>query len=388
MPRLFRHQGRTSLAVVLGLVTVLSACASSAPGTPKPAAPTIASSPTPTPVPTPGSDGRLANLEIAAIYSGRPPDLTGYDPSRLRTLVVTGDVVPARVTNELIVHGGNFTKPWDAIRPTLQSGDVTLINLGDPLLRTCPVSTVGFTFCGDARTIAPMIQAGVNPVVNVANNHIGNYGQQGIDETVHSLQASGVSVSGFANIAVKDIRGVRFVFIGMDFVAHKPTHADLQALIAQARTMGDVVVAQIHAGHEYETYPEAGLSEDPKALDRLAIDSGADLVVGNFPHCAEGSEVYHGKFIAYAQGNFLFDQDWSIGTQESVVGRYYFYDQQLIGVQYVPVRVVNQTTPTPLDPTTGEGRKILDRLTRSSQEIAGLRTPFFPDLSDEVNACT
>ena len=123
-------------------------------------------------------------------------------------------------------------------------------------------------------------------------------------------------------------------------------------------------------------------------MARAKIDDGADIVIGNFPHCAEGSEVYRGKLISYAQGNFLFDQDWSVGTQESVVGRYYFLGNRLVGVQYVPMRVVGQVVPTPLDPASGEGRQILDRLARSSREIYGLQPPFYPDLSNEVNACT
>jgi len=379
---------RLSLAGVIAFAVTSTGCAPSSQTKPAASGKVLAATATAPSVPTPGSDGRLPNLETAAIYSGLPPDLSGYDPSHIRVLVATGDVVPARVTNALISHSGNFSKPWMTIAPELRSGDITLFNLGDPQLSSCPINTEGSTFCGDARNLAPMLASGVNDVVNVANNHIGNYGQQGIDETVQHLTADGAAVSGFDNIAVKDIRGVRFVFVGLDFVAHKPTHDDLKALIAKARTMGDVVVAQIHGGHEYETYPEAGLSEDPKVLDKLAIDDGADIVIGNFPHCAEGSEVYKGKLIAYAGGNFLFDQNWSIGTQESVLGRYYFYDTHLIGVQYIPLHVVGQTTPTPLASTSGEGRKILDRLVRSSQEIAGLRQPFFPDLSDGNNACT
>jgi Bacterial capsule synthesis protein PGA_cap len=377
------------LAAALTMIAALASCSSVSLSSGSLAAQArVSSGPTPSRLQTPGTDGLLPNFEATTIYSGQPPNLAGYDPSRLRVIVATGDLVPARVTNYLIVHSGNFTRPWLGIRPALQSADVTLFNLGDPQLDHCPPTTTGLQFCGDVRNLAPMLASGVNDVVNIANNHIGNYGQAGIDETVQHLNSAGVAVSGFENIAIKNIRGIKFAFVGLDFVSRKPSHSDLAALIAKARSEADVVVAQIHAGKEYETYPQQGLSEDPKILDKLAIDDGADLVIGNFPHCAEGSEIYKGHLISYAQGNFLFDQDWSIGTQESVLGRYYFYDKQLVGVQFTPLRVVGQTTPTSLDPKSGEGRKILDRLIRSSQEIAGQRTPYYPDLSDGNNACT
>ena len=349
----------------------------------------LAPTPSPYPTPTPGADGRLPALEIPAIYSGSAPDLRGYDPTKLRVVVATGDFVPARVSTALMRQHNSFVPLWGPVTATLKSGDITVLNVGDAITTTCPTATTGSTFCGDTRILAPMMAASAPSVVaNVANNHITNFGQQGLDETIANLSNAGAHVSGFDQIPVINVRGVRFAFVGIDFVAHRITLDHMKLLIDTARSQADVVVAQIHGGKEYETYPQAGLSQDPKVLDHVAIDDGADIVIGNFPHCAEGSEIYKGKMIAYAQGNFLFDQDWSIGTQESVVGRYYFYGTQLVAVQYVPLRVVGQTTPTPLDPATGEGRKILDRIARSSREIAGLQAPFYPDLSDGNNACT
>ena len=78
---------------------------------------------------------------------------------------------------------------WKNIAPILQSGDVTVINLESPLLSDCPIVNDGFTFCGDARHIEGLVYAGVD-VATLANNHIGNYGKNGIDETVKLLRSS------------------------------------------------------------------------------------------------------------------------------------------------------------------------------------------------------
>jgi poly-gamma-glutamate capsule biosynthesis protein CapA/YwtB (metallophosphatase superfamily) len=85
--------------------------------------------------------------------------------------------------------------------------------------------------------------------------------------------------------------------------------------------------------------------------------------------------MYRGHLITYAHGNFIFDQNWSVGTQEGVIGRYWFDGTRLVGVQYIPVRINADVQPRPLDPATGEGRAILDRMLRSSRELEGLSKP-------------
>ncbi|HZS13468.1 MAG TPA: CapA family protein [Candidatus Dormibacteraeota bacterium] len=338
-------------------------------------------SPTPTATPTP-----LPDVVPLSIYSGAPPNLSGVDPSQLRLLVVTGDVIPARETGHLIRVRGDWTYPLAATKDILQSGDVTFVNLESPLLPSCPDVVTGFTFCADARFAAAMQGAGVD-VVNVANNHSTNEGQSGLDQTVSVVQSHGMMVSGFSRIAVMDVRGLRFAFVGMNLVGSKLDPAQLQSLITKARSEADVVVVQFHWGREYETYPfsAAGIApDDPKVVGRLAVDDGADIVIGNHPHCVQGSEMYKGHLITYAHGNFIFDQNWSVGTQEGVIGKYWFAGTRLVGVQYVPVRINADVQPRPLDPATGEGAQILGRMLRSTQELAGMSKPILdgPGIDD------
>jgi len=81
------------------------------------------------------------------------------------------------------------------------------------------------------------------------------------------------------------------------------------------------------------------------AKELVAADKTADLVIGNHPHWAQGVELYKGKFIAYAHGNFVFDQMWSLQTREGVVGTYTFYGKKLIAVRYRPVLIENYAQP-------------------------------------------
>ena len=85
--------------------------------------------------------------------------------------------------------------------------------------------------------------------------------------------------------------------------------------VAAARKAGaEVVIVFPHWGTEYDPTPFAG----QQALARAAIDAGADMVIGNHAHWAGAMEVYKGKPIWYALGNFVFDQTWSIPTMEGI----------------------------------------------------------------------
>jgi hypothetical protein len=177
-------------SILGGLCGLLVACSSSPPGGPTPsgstpigsAAPSASALPTapPTPVPTPTP---LPDVQPLAIYSGVAPSFPGVDASRLRLMVVTGDMIPARETGHLIRVRGDWTYPLAATRDILASGDVTFVNLESPLLPSCPDVVTGFSFCADARFAAALQGAGVK-VVNVANNHSTNQGQSGLDQTV------------------------------------------------------------------------------------------------------------------------------------------------------------------------------------------------------------
>ena len=365
---------------------LLTACSSSSPpvqpaasSSPVAAAPTLL--PTPTATPTP-----LPDVQPLSIYTGQPPSFPGIDASRLRLMVVTGDMIPARESGHAIRLRGDWNYPLAATRDILAGGDVTFANLESPLLPSCPDIVTGFTFCADARFAAALQNAAVR-VVNVANNHSTNQGQSGLDQTVQVLQAHAMQVTGFSRVVTVDVRGLRFGFVGMNLVGSKLDPAAMQELIAKARAESDVVVIQFHWGREYETYPQpaAGIApDDPKQVGRLAVDAGADIVIGNHPHCVQGSEVYKGHLITYAHGNFIFDQHWSVGTQQGVIGKYWFDGTRLVGVQYVPVRINGDEQPRPLDPAAGEGRTILSRMLRSTQELAGMSTPILdgPGIND------
>jgi poly-gamma-glutamate synthesis protein (capsule biosynthesis protein) len=143
--------------------------------------------------------------------------------------------------------------------------------------------------------------------------------------------------------------------------------------IAAAAGQADVVVAALHWGAEYVTIPQAApgiASDNPVEIAHLAVDSGADLVVGNHPHWVQGLEVYKDKLIVYSHGNFILDQMWSRETTIGVVGRYTFYDTKLVEAEFLPVIIEDYARPRPLEGT--EAQAVLEGMRQASVALRDL----------------
>jgi hypothetical protein len=100
--------------------------------------------------------------------------------------------------------------------------------------------------------------------------------------------------------------------------------------------------------------------EYQKLFAREAIDSGADLVFGHGTHAVQGVEVYRGKPILYALGHSAFDQPGYEKSTDGLVARVVVEDGRIARVSFVPVTRDEQNNVLLLDPSTGEGARLLD----------------------------
>lgn len=294
---------------------------------------------------------------FSQLWATDPKSVATMSAERVRTLIVTGDVLPARDVNAHVRELGDFTWPWLHTAERLRQADITYINLETPLVADCPTRREGMVFCGDLRHIEGLQFAGVD-VVNLANNHMGNFNQSGVDTTVQALNAAGLATPGVHDPVYVEVRGQKWAFLGYNEVDQQVgiqlSESELiRQQVTTARAQADIVIVQFHWGVEYRYNPTAHQQQ----LAQLAIDAGADLVIGNHPHWFQPIEFYKGKLITYSHGNFIFDQMWSRETREGLVGKYTFYDTNLVAVEYWPVWIEPHGQPRWLE---GEEK---DRLT-------------------------
>ena len=315
--------------------------------------------------------------DLAAALGGPPPD-----PIVLRA---TGDILPVRCALARMRALGDLSHAFRELGPWLAEADVTVGSL-DAAISDAGVPfecTETFSLMAPAAAADGFQLAGFD-VITVATNHVKDCGQaacgdQAFFDTLANLRSRGIEpVGGGVDLAearapaVLTIKGVRFAFLGYDEIAPyyhaEPgvpgtaplNEAYLREDVAAAAAQADVVIVLPQWGIEYQAEPTLL----QRQLAGAAVASGADLIIGNHPHWVEAAEVIDSAFVAYALGNFVFDQDWSLETQQGVVLEAAFHGAQLKGIEYYPVHIWDEHQPRFADPA--EAQQILDRIWNAS----------------------
>jgi poly-gamma-glutamate synthesis protein (capsule biosynthesis protein) len=361
---------------------------------------------------------RVKSLEAwrlnARLKAVRDPYRPAYDPAKAWTLVAGGDILLDRGVAKTVTidgrgvdfpfNGGTATitgrckdcspRGWDvpytqrtgnagAMRDLLQNADLAIANFENPAPDNFTYHTSGTRFSADPRLIEGLMNAGID-YVSLANNHIGDAYGQGILDTIRNLDDRGIAHSGAGrNLAaahrpaIMKAGGIKVAILGYDTIApgygagaNRPGSAQLSAAAARtdiraARRAGaDVVIVFPHWGTEYNPHPFAG----QQRLARACLDAGADMVIGNHAHWAGAMEVYNGKPIWYALGNFVFDQTWSEPTMEGITLELTFQGKNLEQVRMRPHIILDKAQPNFMDPA-GSGRVVMGQVFGASRGL-------------------
>lgn len=293
---------------------------------------------------------QITLFAMNSIFKYHKPPQTPDNSTRIISdeyvIIATGDVIPARSVNSTMVRKNSFTYPFEKTADFLQSADITAVNLESPLIKNCQVTIEGMVFCGSEKAAEGLVFAGID-VVSLANNHAGDYGLEGIENTKRILEKNHIKVIGVGEAAMLKVRDKTFGFFGFSDIGGKKYRiaqaegGEVEKQVNFLKQQADFVVVFFHWGTEYTANP----TERQKMLAHAAIDAGADLIIGNHPHWVQGAEMYKGKFITYAHGNFIFDQMWSQETREGVIGKYTFDKKDLKSVEFYPIIIENYSQP-------------------------------------------
>ncbi len=254
------------------------------------------------------------------------------------TVVAVGDTM-IDASAAAFVREFGYWYPWEAVAPLLRDSDLTVANLEGPLTRRGkPEIEKQFTFRVPPDSAFAMRRAGIDAVA-LANNHTLDQGRVGLEETVAALRAAGIAFAG-AGMSEREARtparlvrrGVRIAMLSYsntfpeEFWAKGPNpgtafgHADwVGADVRAARKDSDLLIVNFHWGQELSPEPK----EYQVKLARVAVDAGADLVLGTHPHTLQGLERYKGALIFYSLGNFAFGS-YSQKVRDGVLARLTF----------------------------------------------------------------
>jgi poly-gamma-glutamate capsule biosynthesis protein CapA/YwtB (metallophosphatase superfamily) len=350
---------RRLLAVVPGMLVLLAGACTAGPAAPRAAR----------------SAGTGQTAHRAGPVSSRGH--AGAVPGKI-TLAFAGDVNFAGRTARLLKDPATA---FGSIAPVLKSADFTALNLetavtsrGRPQPKTYHFRTTPLAFTA-------LRGAGVD-LVTMANNHVLDYGQTGLADTLAAAKAArfpyvGIGASAAAAWApyVTTINGTRIAVVGVSQVAElasswvatgtRPGEANAinlhrtLAAVRAAKRLAKTVIVFMHWGTEGQACPDSNqLSLAPK----LAA-AGASIIIGAHAHVLQGSGWLGHTFVAYGMGNFLW-WEHSYSTATGVL-ELTLRPRAPLTARFIPA-VVSRT-----------GQPIVDRgasARRAESHYAGLRT--------------
>jgi hypothetical protein len=359
--------------------------------------------------------GRVKRLADWPLSAALPLPAAGdaFDPATTWTLFAGGDILLDRGVYQTVkLRGKGVDFPFDggsaeiasryccstfgwelprtqrtgnagAVRALIEGADLAIANFENPAPDRPRYHTSGTVFSADPALIAGLANAGID-FVSLANNHIRDAGGPGVLQTIANLDRNGIASSGSGkDLATArqpglfKVNGMTVAILAYDAIASgyhaTATRIGSAPLVASyvrqdvksARAAGaDLVIVFPHWGTEYRSKPFAAQQK----LARLIIDAGADMVIGNHAHWAAAMEVYQGKPIWYALGNFVFDQTWSEPTMEGITLELTFRGATLTQVRIRPHIILDKAQPNFLDPA-GDGRVVMGQVYAASKGL-------------------
>lgn len=248
------------------------------------------------------------------------------------TLAITGDVMLGRNVNEFITfHGPSY--PWGDMLPVLREADLRLINLECTITahdKRWSKTPKVFFFRTNPQNVRVLKAANVD-FVSLANNHIMDFREEGLIETIEVLDRAGISHTGagqnmeeawkpafltadgqrFGIVAFTDNEPVWAAGEDSPGTNYIPIDLDLdeghlfmvQRALEMAREGSDFVIATFHWGPNMVRYP----SRDFVDFAHAVIGAGCDLFWGHSAHLFQPVEVYKDRLILYDTGDFVDD---------------------------------------------------------------------------------
>lgn len=250
-------------------------------------------------------------------------------------ILVAGDFCPQHRVEHLI-DKGEHSVVFSEIKSFIENNsiDYSIVNFECPVVLADynPIAKVGPNLKCISKAVDAIKYAGFD-CVTLANNHILDYGVDGLSDTIKVCSDAGLDIVGVGDnlfdahhILYKQIGEKKIAIINCcehEFSIATETTAGANPLnpiqqyydIKQAKSNADYVLVIVHGGHEGYQLPSVRMVD----TYRFFIDAGADAVVNHHQHCFSGYEIYNGKPIFYGLGNFCFDistkrnEKWNLG---------------------------------------------------------------------------
>ncbi len=291
-------------------------------------------------------------------------------------LVAVGDIMLSRYTARKINEHDDPGHPFSNMNWFLKSGNITFGNLENPITPGREIKVPEMILRADPLAASALKDAGFD-ILSLANNHLPDFGTKGVTDTLLYLKGAHINYVGAGRNEKEacepqyiSVNGLRLAFLAFTDPHIAPDNYSagigpgtapldpdsMKITISNAAANGDFTVVYLHLGTEYSPEPD----ENQIYYSHLAIDAGADLVIGSHPHVIQKVELYKGKYILHSLGNFIFDQLWSEETRESVAVRISIGEKEIERMEFLPLYINDEIQPIMMEGEAAE--KVVDKL--------------------------
>jgi poly-gamma-glutamate synthesis protein (capsule biosynthesis protein) len=235
---------------------------------------------------------------------------------------------------ENIINKKEYSFLFGSLINSIKSADISIVNLESPLFSHTlrPIDKTGPALKSNINVIDALEFAGFN-LLTLANNHILDYGLEGLNSTIELIKTSKLDYVGVGE-SIIEARNIKYIekknkkiavlnFCESEWsIATKSSGgaAPLDIIdnykdIVEAKQNSDYALVIFHGGVENHNLPSSSL----KKTLRFFVEAGADAIICHHTHSVSGYEIFHGKPIFYGIGNFVFDMEnkrngfWNIG---------------------------------------------------------------------------
>ncbi|MBU4128599.1 CapA family protein [bacterium] len=300
------------------------------------------------------------------------------------TLVAVGDIMLAHRLKPFIEEYGP-SYPYKYTAHIFKDADISFANLESPLsTKGEPVPNKEYTFRANPKVAEGLKDAGFD-VLSLANNHILDYGGEALFETIEVLDSkmifhigAGKNIQEAREPIILKVKNKKFGFLAYsntfpeEFWAKEEKagtaygkFSSVKEDVKELKEKVDFLIISFHWGDEEQVSPQ----EYQRNLAHLAIDNGADIILGHHTHMLSGIETYKNGVIIYSLGNFAFGS-YSEKAKESAIFRFYFSKDRLQKLEIIPISVYNKEVRfQPQILKDREAERVLERIQELSKEF-------------------
>lgn len=329
----------------------------------------------------------LLTVLVSADESVQPLTLIEVTPEReeiLNTITISaaGDVTMGRdalssyynsFDYEAAQQKNDYSYFMKNVKPLFENDDLTIVNLEGPLTSASIMAEKQFRFKGLAE-YKEVLKQGSIETVNLANNHMFDYLEQGYWDTISNLSQANIGYFGLEHKYLIEVKGIKVGMMGfLGWDSGKQKKEEIKKAVDSLKSQGaDLIIASFHWGEERKYTP----NKIQKELGHYCIDIGVDLVLGHHPHVIQGIETYKGKSIVYSLGNFCFGGNKNPSDKDAYIYQHSFsfkgnmlqYETgQVIPVSVSSVSGRNNYQPTPLQGI--EAQRVMNKVRKYSEAL-------------------